>query len=277
MGTSLTKKEDIFNTPLMPDEYPFWICQYGHTYSDKTYHEVTTKSGVTRIEYVISGKGVINSKNISCIVSAGDTYILHEGDYHNYYSDMAAPMDKIWVNLKGELAKEIFKLYHLDDIILLNNINSREWIEELHSICDSTDDPYEIQTRTSACFLNFVQYLAREHINYQSKVDFLDDIRSYIDLHIQDNITSDDLAKLSGKSVDHTIRLFKSRFGMTPHKYILKGKLQLAMTLLHSTDESVEKISDRLNFCNVGHFSKMFIQYTGLRPSEYRKKHRESL
>ena len=271
MNTSTKKNEEYYNTPLMPDEHPFWICQYGHTFSDTNYHEVSTKSGVTRIEYVISGKGVINSKGISCIVSAGDTYILHEGDYHNYYSDSTAPMDKIWVNLKGELAQEIIKIYNLDNVILYKNINSQEWIEKIHNICHSTDNPYEIQQLGSACFLNFIQFLAKEHSLYQSNEDFLDDIRSYIDLHIQDNITIDDLSDISGKSPDHTIRLFKSRFGMTPHKYILKSKLQLAITYLHSSSESIEKISEKLNFCNVGHFSKMFTQYTGMRPSEYRK------
>lgn len=270
------KNEDVFQTPKMPDENPFWITQYGHTYSDKTYHEVSVKSPVTRIEYIVSGKGVINSKNISCIVNQGDTYILHEGDAHNYYSDLTEPMDKIWINIKGKLVREIMKIYNLNDVILLKNTDSKEWIENIHNVCKSTTDPYEIQSKVSAMFLNLVQFLSKQYKVSQSSIDFLDDIRSYIDLHIQDNITVEDLTKFSNKSVEHTIRLFNSRFGVTPHKYILKSKLQLAQTLLHSSNDSVEKIAEKLNFCNVGHFSKIFQQYVGVRPSEFRNQFRTS-
>ena len=273
---STLKNEDAYQTPKMSDEYPFWICQYGHTYSDKTYHEVSVNSPVTRIEYIVSGKGVINSKNISCIVNQGDTYILHEGDNHNYYSDLTNPLDKIWINVKGKLVQDIMKIYHLNNVILFKHINSKDWIENIHTICKNTNDPYIIQSKVSAVFLNMIQFLSRHYIVSQSSIDFLDDMRSYIDLHIQDNITIEDLTKFSKKSPEHTIRLFNARFGMTPHKYILKSKLQLAQTLLHSSNDSVEKISEKLNFCNVGHFSKIFNQYIGIRPSEYRKAFRKS-
>ena len=41
--------------------------------------------------------------------------------------------------------------------------------------------------------------------------------------------------------------------------------------MLRSGDLSVEKIAEKVNFCNVGHFSDVFYKYNGMRPSEYRK------
>lgn len=271
---STLKNEEAFQTPLMPEEYPFWICQYGHTFSDKYYHEVSVRSAVSRIEYIVSGKGVINSKNISCIVKEGDTYILHEGDDHNYYSDLTTPMDKIWINVKGKLVQELMKIYKINDVILFKKINSSDYIERIHKICKSTNDPYEIQYKVSAIFLNLIQYLSKQYALSKQSIDFLDDIRTYIDLHIQDTITINDLTKISHLSPERTIKQFASKYGTTPHKYILKCKIQLALTLLHSSDYSVEKISNKLNFCNVSHFSKTFNQFVGLRPGEYRKQFR---
>ena len=274
MSFSSHKNETAFLTPIMPDEYPFWICQYGHTFSDKSYHEASVNSTITRIEYIISGKGVINSKNISCIVNQGDTYILHEGDDHNYYSDLTNPMDKIWINVKGKLVREIMKIYRLDDIILFKQINSKEYIEKIQEICKSTTDPYIIQDKVSVAFLDMILYLSRQYTASQQDIDFLDDIRSYIDLHIQDKISIKDLTEISNKSEDHTIRLFKLKYGVTPHKYILNSKLQLAQTLLHSSTETVEEISDKLGFSHLSYFSTIFYKYTGYRPSEYRKLYR---
>ena len=263
--------EEVNNTPNIPDEYPFWLCQYGHTYMDSNYHEVTFNTSITRIEYVLFGKGVLNSKNYSCIAEKGDTYILHSGDDHNYYSDAKNPMDKIWINVNGVLASEIIKIYNLNDTILFKGIDSSPFILKMHEICKNNSDPYVIQAKTSGVFCEMIHFLARQHTINIEKHDVLDDIRSYIDLHIQDNISIEDLCKISNKSVNHTIRLFKNKFGITPHKYILELKMRVARTMLRSSDMSIEQIAESICFYNVGHFSSIFLQNTGMRPSEYRR------
>ena len=82
-----------------------------------------------------------------------------------------------------------------------------------------------------------------------------------------------DLVKYSNKCVEHTIRMFNTQYGMTPHKYILKNKIELACSLLISTNSKIDEISDRLKFYNSAHFSNVFFKHTGMRPSEYRKIH----
>ena len=82
----------------------------------------------------------------------------------------------------------------------------------------------------------------------------------------------DDLAELSNMCVEHTIRTFNAQFGITPHKYILTHKIELACSLLSSTNYSINDISDRLKFYNSAHFSNTFFKHVGMRPSEYRNK-----
>ena len=263
--------EDITQTPSMPEENPFWIPQYGRTYPNKNYHQASLNSNITRVEYILSGNGIINSKNYSCIVSAGDTYILHQNDHHNYYSDNNDPWDKIWVNIKGNLALELLRIYKLDDVILFKNVDSSEWIYKMQEICKNNTDPYVIQRKSSAVFCELIHFLSMQHKNNQNKSDFLNDIRAYIDSHIYENISINDLCTHSNKSVNHTIRLFKEKFGITPHQYMIKLKLHAARTMLPSHNLSIEKIAEKVNFCNVGHFSDLFYKHYGMRPSEYRK------
>ncbi len=276
---SVYHKDDYFAsiTPIMPDEYPFWISAYGKSLHDPTapHHEITQNTSVTRIQCVLSGKEIINSKNISCIATAGDTYILHEGDTHNYYSDTSHPCHKVWFHVKGKLAREIIKIYNLNDVILLKNIDTSEWILKMHELCQSIKDPYVIQEEGAALFVKFINHISREYKTKQQNIDFLDDIKSYIDLHILDALPIEMLAAISKTSVDHTIRNFKNKFGLTPHQYILQSKMNLAKTFLRSTNESIEDIAEKLSFCNVGYFSNAFYKRVGLRPSEYRKEIRE--
>ena len=267
--------EDAFGTPPIPDEYPFWICQYGHTYADRTYHEISYQTAVTRIEYVLAGRGVINSQNYPCNVEAGDTYILHEGENHNYFSDMENPMDKVWVNVTGVLAQELIKLYKLNHTILFRGVDASPYIYRMHEICKNTKDPYEIQAKGSDVFCELIQFLARQKQTDELIFhDFLDDIRAYIDLHIEGDLSIEKLCEFSQKSPNQTIRLFKKKFGITPHQYILKLKLGAAATMLRSSELSVARIASRLRFSSTGTFSDFFHKHTGMRPSEYRRMHR---
>lgn len=261
-------------TPIMSDEYPFWLTQYGIT-NHRFYpvqHEITTNTAVTRIQYVISGKEIINTKDVSVIANAGDTYILHEGDTHNYHSDTSDPSHIMWIHVKGKLANEVMKIYKMDDIILLKNIDTSQWILKFHEICKATNDPYVIQEESASFFVKFIHHIYREYEQNKQNIDYLDDIKSYIDLHIHDNIDIETLAQISKVSVDHTIRTFKTKFGLTPHQYMLKSKIILAKTMLRSTQKSIEEISQTLGFNDVGYFSNFFLKKTGSRPSEYRKK-----
>ena len=97
-------------------------------------------------------------------------------------------------------------------------------------------------------------------------------VKSYIDLHLEDDISMNDLAVLSNMCIEHTIRTFSAQFGITPHQYILKIKIELACSLLSSTNYSINDISDRLKFYNSAHFSNTFFKYIGMRPSEFRNK-----
>ena len=264
--------EDVFQTPAIPDEYPFWICQYGHTYADRAYHEISYKTAVTRIEYVLAGRGVISSQGDSYHVSAGDTYILHQGDDHNCFSDMDDPMEKVWVHVTGVLAKEIVARSRLEHSLLFPGVDASPFIYRMHELCRETRDPYEIQRKGSGIFCELIQFLS-----HQKKAepplagDFLDDIRAYIDLHIQDELSVEDLCAFSGKSTNQTIRMFKQKFGITPHQYILRLKMGAACTMLQSGKLSVAKIAARLHYSSVGTFSDIFCRHVGMRPSEYRE------
>ena len=117
----LFNENKIINPPPA-NEYPFWITQCGTTFEDRNYHEIRLESGVSCIEYVISGSGIINSNKKSFLVNKGDTYMLLEGQEHNYYSNADDPFQKIWFNFRGVLSEQIIKIYNLENNILERRI-----------------------------------------------------------------------------------------------------------------------------------------------------------
>lgn len=265
------RKEDIVTLPSPTNEYPFKLCQFGYTYPDTTYHHSSIDTEIYRLEYVISGKGIINTKNYSFTVEGGDTYLLHQGDTHNYYSDSKDPMHKIWINVYGVLAHEIVKIYKLSDVVVFKQTNSFDSIKKMHDLCSENLDIDELQIKSAALFLEIIAFLSKQHQMNNSKLDALDNARLYIDSHITENISISKLAKISKLSEIYFARIFKQRYDITPHQYILKNKLRLAKTLLRSTNKSIEEISDMLSLSNPVHLNKIFKKYVGITPSQYRK------
>lgn len=265
------KNEAVFPMPLTDNEYPFWICEYGHTFADKNYCEILTNCPIFRLEYIVSGKGIINSKNYSALVKAGDTYLLHAGDDHIYYSDVNDPLDKIWINFKGVLAKEIIKIYHLENEILFKDFDSSEQIKTMHKILSSSSEPRVLQEESVGYFVKIIHQLSRHHQQSHENIDTVDNMRSYIDLHVSDDISLTDLASRYGFSIDHMIRIFKNKFNITPYQYITKQKMLLARTFLRSTNKSIDEIASELHFSDASHLSQTFFKHFGIRPSEFRK------
>lgn len=263
--------EIVHSTPVNTHEAPFWVSEYGITFPNDKYHELRMHSDICCLEYIISGSGIVNSDNSTFFVSEGDSYMLLSGRQHNYFSNSGTPFKKIWINFKGNLALDIIKNYQLENVVLFKNINCCEHIEKIHSICENTSDPREIQDKTSAEFLRTIQFLSK---NYDEATSNNNDIQSsikyYIDCHIADNTKLTDIAKQFNYTTDHIIRLFKASNGVTPHQYILRKRIDIAKSMLRQT-LSASIIASQLNFSNVHNFSATFKKITGVSPTEYSK------
>ncbi len=92
----------------------------------------------------------------------------------------------------------------------------------------------------------------------------------YIKNHLTEPIDISFLAKISGYSVNHYIRIFKKAIGETPVNFIKKYKIQKSCELLEATIETVEQISLKCGFNSLSYFFRSFKDIMGQTPHEYR-------
>ena len=81
-----------------------------------------------------------------------------------------------------------------------------------------------------------------------------------------------DVAKACGISSSGLYAAFKRSGDITPNSLRQKVLVDKAVQMLAETDISVEEISDRLRFSSTAYFRKILKKYTGLTPSQIRKK-----
>ena len=95
----------------------------------------------------------------------------------------------------------------------------------------------------------------------------------YIHENINKDISVLNLSNIACLSDDHFIRLFRSEMGYTPLKYINLKKIEKAQLLLLTTDTPIRDVAFELSIDNISYFNRIFKQYTGKTPGEYRSEH----
>jgi transcriptional regulator GlxA family with amidase domain len=93
----------------------------------------------------------------------------------------------------------------------------------------------------------------------------------FIESHYSDRLTLPDITRSS--DINHTTltTLFKTETGSTPMEYLRNYRISVAKKHLAFTEVPVKEISVRCGFKTVQHFSRIFVERTGLSPIQFRK------
>lgn len=69
-------------------------------------------------------------------------------------------------------------------------------------------------------------------------------------------------------------RVFQDRFGVTPHQYLRRLRMDAAAELLSSTDMSLSKIANKCGYYDQSHMSNEFRKIKHMPPGAYRERYR---
>ncbi len=91
---------------------------------------------------------------------------------------------------------------------------------------------------------------------------------------IQANLAGDirlaDIAAAAGQSLFHFSRTFRAATGLTPHRYLTLSRVEKVRDLLRDSDRSLAAIADEAGFSDQSHMSKVFKNWTGSTPKQFR-------
>ena len=97
------------------------------------------------------------------------------------------------------------------------------------------------------------------------------DVVQFIEAHIDEALPLDALANRAGLSAYHFLRVFKGYVGLSPHQYILKRRLKLAVDLLLTTKLPIIEVGLSSGFGDLSTFNKTFKAHTGKTPRMLRQ------
>lgn len=141
---------------------------------------------------------------------------------------------------------------------------------------------FELQIKSELLKLMYLFFSENLIQIYTSKTEnkstiLIKKIITYLKENYQNNITLQDLSKKFNLSPYHISHVFKKSTNMTCIDFLIAYRLNMASTLLYTTDLPILAIALECGFNNISYFNRAFKKQFNTTPTEHRLKHKNKL
>jgi AraC-like DNA-binding protein len=97
-------------------------------------------------------------------------------------------------------------------------------------------------------------------------------VEGYIDAHITELVSLEDLAASAGLSRMYFAAQFKAATGYRPREYVLSRRIEHAKGLMLQSDAELVEVALSAGFCGQAHFQTVFKRFVAETPAQWRKR-----
>ena len=115
------------------------------------------------------------------------------------------------------------------------------------------------------------EYLQAEHFGQDLLPTAVQDIIEWVQSHFDQPLTVSGLAEKFGYHPTYLSALIKQYTGYPLVTYINRTRISVSKNLLNSHSLTIRQISSMCGFADEKHFMKLFRQFEGMTPTQYRK------
>ncbi|QJC51037.1 AraC family transcriptional regulator [Paenibacillus albicereus] len=222
-----------------------------------------------RCEIQIKGKS-------SHVAEAGGLYYYREGVQTSCVVREGEPFRFYWISFHLDAGStEFIRLLKLP---IRSRIDDPERVKTLfRQLADSRSRrTLSDELKARAVVMELVAFFLEEGLrsgemlSEHPELQLLSGVLSYIDEHLMDALTVEELAKLAYLHPNYFITYFRSLTGLTPIQYVNQRKIEYARELLDSGELPVQEAARAIGLNNP-YFSRLFKQQIGLSPRRYRQ------
>lgn len=244
----------------------------GKSFPNPNYWVQRENSPYYILEYVCDGIGHVVCNGKEYTVKKGDVYLLPPGSNHKYWADKTKPYTKLWINFTSDVFEKVIESFGLEGIVKFSNTDCEKLFEELFRIDEISLFHNVICYDVLEILLRIANRLKKAQDSPNTNIpESIYNIKHLLDKSIYSNVTIEEICEQHFLSRSYVISNFKKYFGITPHKYLIEGKIKLSTSLLKNPNKTIKEIALGLGFYDVYHFSKTFKQKIGISPLGYRK------
>lgn len=227
------------------------------------------------IHFVASGRGVFRCGKQEYPITPGGLFLLSPSQLASYQADAEDPWKYIWVGFNGTDARRLVNLTGFtaqEPVLVSSDPAATEAL--LRRIADASGNTAAADTEMAGYLYLFLAHLIQMH-GQSSAPDahqtYVANALRYIQYNYANDIGVSDIARYVGISRSQLYRAFLQDFGISPHNYLQKYRINEACSLLHDPRYSIAEIAGSVGFNDPLYFSRVFKSIKGCTPTEYQK------
>ena len=245
---------------------------------------------------VISGLMTYTINDRKVEIPAESTIIIPPNIPHCWCATQASTIFSLmsFISCHGDGSRE--RMNQLNDAITRFNYNIKNFInmksnfdmiiQEVKDQSNGFDE--KIQCLTRSIYIELFrkllppQNLKRRSLRMPPKrgdtaASVVDHVYFYVQDNLARNIKIQDISSFIGISKNHLNRIFKNKHGITIHKYITTRRINIAESLLQSTDRPLKEVATLVGYEDTDYFCRVFKKHKGMTPSQFRQNKPDSL
>lgn len=267
---------DLYSTYSGPLPYHLNYCGYESCAPGYAFGPHTRTSYLIHI--IFSGKGTYSVGDYTYHLSAGQLFLIYPGVSTTYQADYEEPWSYGWIGFGGYLSESILSymgfspdnhIVYVDDLEPLRT--------SIHNILDLHRITYGNELKRTAELLQLFAYVmehspdAKETQYEYSRTTYAEIAMRYLTSNYPRRIKISDVADYIGVDRSYLTKSFHEQYHVSPQEYLIRLRMDRAMSLLVSTTKSITDIAYEVGYSDALSFSKSFKQRYGISPSDYRQ------
>lgn len=274
LGVLEPSKIFLYSTSSRARSLFYYLLCIGHYHCNAEYLVARKRYDSFLLIYTLSGSGYVLQGGEYRPVGMGSIALLDCYQAHTYKASEEG-WEILWMHVDGPLLRSWFNVLSEGGEPVIQLLPSAYVVERnLYQIFSVFDKQETInEARISQLITNVMTelYLARFAGEKTPSVDAIEEVLTYISMHIEQPLSVEDLAMRANLSPYYFSRLFKQRTGFSPHEYMLNHRVENAKYLLCTTDFPIEKVASCCGFSTASSFYTNFKKRVGSSPLQYRE------
>ena len=230
--------------------------------------------------YIAAGKGEFYFKGSKepTIVTKGNMILFRPGEPQVYYYYAVDKTEVYWVHFTGWKVEEYLERYelpHHENVFYTGVTPDYPWIynqmiRELQLQRVNYEDMISLYMHH--IFITINRYIKEGRETKNDTINDIERAAHYFKDNYNKPISVEQYAAEHLMSVNWFIHSFKSVMQVSPMQYIISLRISMAKGYLENSTKNIAEISLEVGYENALYFSRLFRKYTGMTPTEYRKK-----
>lgn len=259
----------------------FYISRAGDYHCTSEYKFERQASGAKACQAMLVEEGRLQFSygEYEMCVGSGEMVLIHLGTPHLYRTD-GDRLRMRWFHIDGRGSLSYVRQIHSLRGILIGRESAENGTFLVDRIFRLLEEGYKDPQEISVCIHRLLAMLNRpgEGTGFfapgmmKERPDpGMEASLAYLREHFAEaGLSVEELAGMANLSPWYYIRRFRACYGVTPHQYILRQRIEMARGLLDTTSLSVEEIAYQCGFSGPSHFIDVFRKTSGMTPMKFR-------